>query len=272
LHDIIQVNEIEEFLNKYNIGQKPLAKLLGWGETTITRYLQGLTPSREYSDRLRELLNDPVKMRELYEKNKGRISDVACKKLELCLNEILEPASFVASDKNASNTLNVSKFFITKIYPEAGEVITHLKLQKMVYYVQSWYLAFFQSPFFHEDCEAWVHGPVFPGLYDIYKDFGNKPITKLTRFNENIFNNDQKFILNMVWQVYGKYDAKYLEKLTHIEYPWKKVRESYKKDERSSEVIVKEDIKDYYTHIKIKHNINSIEDLNKYVSNITILD
>ena len=55
---IISKNEIEEILKKYNIGKKPLSKLIGWGEVTVTRYLNGDIPTKMYSDELKKILND----------------------------------------------------------------------------------------------------------------------------------------------------------------------------------------------------------------------
>ncbi|MES1173555.1 MAG: type II toxin-antitoxin system antitoxin SocA domain-containing protein, partial [Myxococcales bacterium] len=43
---------------------------------------------------------------------------------------------------------------------DAGEPLSALKLQKLVYYAQAWYLAFAGVPLFHGTFEAWVHGPV----------------------------------------------------------------------------------------------------------------
>ena len=48
--DLISVEEINKLLQKYNIGKKPLALLLGWGEATLLRYFDGFTPRREYSE------------------------------------------------------------------------------------------------------------------------------------------------------------------------------------------------------------------------------
>lgn len=56
-HGLITINQIEQLLKKYNIGQKNLSLLLGWGEVTIKRYLGGQIPSRNYSDILLSLLN-----------------------------------------------------------------------------------------------------------------------------------------------------------------------------------------------------------------------
>ena len=47
---IISSEEIKLILDRYRIGKKPLAKLLGWGETTIIRYMEGDVPTNEYSN------------------------------------------------------------------------------------------------------------------------------------------------------------------------------------------------------------------------------
>ena len=46
INGIITIKEIEEILNKYAIGKKPLSLVLGWGEVTIIRYLEGSTPEK----------------------------------------------------------------------------------------------------------------------------------------------------------------------------------------------------------------------------------
>ena len=50
--------ELKDMLQKYNIGKKPLSKLLGWGETTILLYLredEEELPDNEYTRRLKNL-------------------------------------------------------------------------------------------------------------------------------------------------------------------------------------------------------------------------
>ena len=56
--NIITREEILEILELYNVSQKLLSKLLGWGEITLTRYIGGnYTPNSYNSDRLKELRN-----------------------------------------------------------------------------------------------------------------------------------------------------------------------------------------------------------------------
>ena len=49
-------------------------------------------------------------------------------------------------------------------------VIDHLKLQKLLFYVDAWHLAFFDQPLVDEDFRAWVHGPVLTSVWHAVKD------------------------------------------------------------------------------------------------------
>jgi uncharacterized phage-associated protein len=53
---------------------------------------------------------------------------------------------------------------------EAEVGLNVLKLQKLLYYVQAWHLAFFGKPLFEGHFQAWVHGPVNREIYDRFKD------------------------------------------------------------------------------------------------------
>ena len=260
---LIKSSEITELLDKYEIGKKPLAALLGWGEATIIRYLDGFTPRKIYSDQLKEL-KDPHKMLELYERNKKNLSEVAQKKLYNRINQLMD--SFV--DMKDIGVVNVAKYFLSKIDTEAGEVITPLKLQKMIYYAQAWILALNDRIFFQEDFQAWVHGPVIPNLYYQYKKHGYSAIPKVETFDVSIFDDDQLNVLEMVRYAYGRYDAKYLEELTHNESPWKEARGECKVDEICTRVISKESIKSYFKEVKDTFNIQNKHDLKVYLATL----
>lgn len=137
----------------------------------------------------------------------------------------------------------VADYFIREAN-ETGSYLSNLKLQKLVYYAQAWYLAIYGKPLFDEDFQAWIHGPVIPELYQQYIDFGWKPILKdveQPNFPEEI----QKF-LQEVTEVYFGCDAFELERMTHHEDPWVKARGNIPMDEPSSAIITKESMKDYY--------------------------
>ena len=60
---------------------------------------------------------------------------------------------------------DIAKYFLAQADEEIGDLISNLKLQKLVYYAQGFYLALHDEALFPEDIEAWTHGPVVPVLY-----------------------------------------------------------------------------------------------------------
>lgn len=265
IEELIQVQDIENILEMYNIGKKPFARLLGWGEVTIIRYVNGLTPTKEYSNRLKELMN-PLKMLELYQKNSNVLTEASKKKL---FNEI-ENLLDINEDEKAITPNTIAKYFLSKVDFESGLIITPLKLQKLIYYAESWCLAMINKTFFKENFRAWQHGPVIPEIYYMYKKFIYNNIPKTLDFDESIFDKEELMVLEMVWKVYGKYDAKYLEELTHSEEPWKIARKGYDSDERCNEKIDKNCIDAFYKSIKEKYKIKTEIDLANYVNSVGI--
>ncbi len=144
----------------------------------------------------------------------------------------------------------VAGFFIA-FANEHGDVLTNLKLQKLVYYAQAWNLANFDVALFEEDFEAWIHGPVLPSLYKLYRSDGATgavPIAediKLAEVKKKMADDDFKF-LEMVAKVYMKYAAYELEMMTHKEAPWVEARGDIPVDVRSTNVISKESMRSYY--------------------------
>lgn len=140
---------------------------------------------------------------------------------------------------------DIANWFLYSIDRESGDSITHLKLQKLVYYAQAWSLALCDKSLFEEDFQAWAHGPVVRSLYEIYKDSSwnaldlpDKPLIE--------FDAETEELLNDVWKIYGQHSAKYLEELTHSEDPWIITRGDLSPEERSEEIISRELITAYY--------------------------
>lgn len=64
---------------------------------------------------------------------------------------------------------------IAYLFESLGE-ITPLMLQKLLYFIQGVSYAVNKKPMFYENCQAWVHGPVYPEVYDMFRDFKYNPI------------------------------------------------------------------------------------------------
>lgn len=250
--NIIKISEIEFLLKKYQIGKKPLSKLLGWGESTISRYLDGLTPNIEYSNKLKSLF-DSMKMKDLLTKNKGSITEIAFKK---AINSISIP-----NEKSINKILQIADCFIKK----SEETITPLKLQKLLYYFHAWCLVFYKQ-IFEEEFEAWMYGPVLPTIYYYYKDYGSSSI-KSTNCCSTIEDKNILNLINAVYLAYGKYEAIFLKELTHKEKPWQETRGSMDEEERSNKIIENSSIKKYYLEEKERYKINDVNLLNSYLNN-----
>jgi len=101
------------------------------------------------------------------------------------------------------------------------ELISHMKLQKLIYYCQGYFLALYGKPLFPEPIEAWKHGPVCPKLYHILKDYGALPITASIDPERIMLDKNERYLIEMVYDSYGQYSASRLRKITHEEAPWK---------------------------------------------------
>lgn len=137
-----------------------------------------------------------------------------------------------------------ARWLINRVDRASGEVMTHLKLQKLLYYVQAWHLANFDRPLFDEDVQAWAHGPVFPSVYDHYRDHSWDPIPP--QVEPEISSKYVLSLLQAVLDEYGQYNAKRLERLTHEEMPWRETRGDLPLEARCSRPIDKLKIRNFY--------------------------
>jgi len=99
--------------------------------------------------------------------------------------------------------------------------VTHMKLQKLVYFCQGYALALYGEPLFPDPIEAWEHGPVCPTLYHVVKGYGPAPITSKINHWGTTLGEREKCLIDMVYGFYCQYSASGLRKLTHREGPWK---------------------------------------------------
>lgn len=101
------------------------------------------------------------------------------------------------------------------------ELMTNMKLQKMLYYQQGFHLAYFGTPLFEDDIEAWMYGPVVPSVYEEYKAFGHQGIEPNRKIDFTFDNDIESSLFNEVCKVYCAYSAVGLMNMTHEESPWK---------------------------------------------------
>ena len=125
---------------------------------------------------------------------------------------------------------------------------------------------------FSEDCQAWIHGPVYPEVYDLFRDFKYDPIDD-ERFAvlegaENKLTDDEKYVIDMVLDTFGMYGGKVLEKITHKEKPWIEARRGYGEGIPSCEILSKERIMIYYIEVNKLYGIDNVEGIRKYIADM----
>lgn len=118
------------------------------------------------------------------------------------------------------NCFDVARYFLALVDDEAGDSLSNLKLQKLVYYAQGFHLALYDRPLFAQRIEAWQHGPVVPELYHALKKFGSAPVQIDGEVDLRAFEPEVRELLDEVYSVYGQYSAFRLRSITHQEPPW----------------------------------------------------
>jgi uncharacterized phage-associated protein len=118
----------------------------------------------------------------------------------------------------------VARYFVAKQDRRAGDSMTMLKLQKLLYYAQGLHLAIYGTPLFNESVRAWKLGPVVREVWDAYPSGrGGQPIPQ---GSVPTLPDDVVRVLEQVQAAYGQYSAWRLAQMTHQESPWKETRQS----------------------------------------------
>jgi len=147
-----------------------------------------------------------------------------------------------------------------------GLSVSPLKLQKILYYAQSWYMVFFgrRNTLFAEAPQAWVNGPVYPSVYHEYKsktagmcdhltlsDFGvdneehaEATLSELSKVLD--FTPDEIELLDSIITLYGAKTQNELIFMTHSEQPWAEKRMGLAPFQRSETDLSLDTMHDYY--------------------------
>jgi uncharacterized phage-associated protein len=149
------------------------------------------------------------------------------------------------------DSIELAKFILAKL-----GAMPHLKLQKLVYYIEAWHLAIFEESIIRDDFEAWMHGPVCKRVWKAFRDatapvYGMvalepKDVRLAIKTAESSLSKDQIELIGDVLIEYGDKTSYYLECLTHSELPWREARRGVPPDAGSVETISKKTMKEFY--------------------------
>lgn len=138
---------------------------------------------------------------------------------------------------------DIANYFLFKAEQDE-ELISNLKLQKLIYYAQGLHLAFNGSPLFNEKIKAWRYGPVVEELYFLYKRYGAGGIPADKSFKPKNIDKKTREFLGEVYTVFGQFSAMRLMDLTHIDQCWKDAQPNGIISHRAMQKALKKYIKD----------------------------
>lgn len=144
--------------------------------------------------------------------------------LNSCYNriiKIIEVKGVWKSMKGKYSALDIAKYLICKFNSEEN-IITQLKLQKLLYFIEAYYMAFYDKyALYIEDFYAWTYGPVIKEVYDKYKIFMSEAIIEEDCNNLITLDQITKDSIDTICSAFGKLTAYDLIKITHLQgSPW----------------------------------------------------
>ncbi len=239
---IISSEEIKLILDRYRIGKKPLAKLLGWGETTIIRYMEGDVPTNEYSNKLRTILDDP----EFY-------YDLLCRRQE-CLTGV--------AFKKSKNAV-LSKIMSSKIYAIAYYMVNKScaeicpsYIQHLLYYAQAFSLALYEQELFQEECGINNEHMPYLKMFESMKKCGIHTLEGC----EEYLSDEEIELIDSIMESFLWFGPKALYAMLDSERCIMKIS----RDRFNNRIIAKDVIKAYFKEVLNQYQISNVKDIWKY--------
>ncbi len=253
-NNLITTKEIEEITTKYNIGKKPLSLILGIGEVNIIRYLNGVNPTKEISDLLKGILNNPFLFELYLISNKDHITEIAYRK-SLSKTKQLEMID------SHSKLYNTALYMIKKL-----EEIDSLSLQRMLYFAYGFSKHFLKEELFDDTPVAGIYGPVYKDIYDCFSYYKGTKIqyNELLKEREFALTEEEKKYIDKIIECFGCYSGSILREMTYMTMPWQQARTNLEDKEYLNRIIDKEDLNNYFKDICKEYDMKELKDIEKY--------
>jgi uncharacterized phage-associated protein len=258
-NNIISFEDAAEISKKYSIGARNFSLMMGWGEHTYARCCENGAPSKQYSDILKRVLTEPEYYLALLEAGRDRLpSD------KVYLKSKKAAENYLAGETLRGQRIKaVTDYLLANLYH-----MTAFQLQKSLYYIQGFSYTFLNAPLFSDNCEAWVHGPVYRNVFNSYRGcFGIEPL-RPSPPDMSIFTGEEKEVIDAVIKHICCYSGDVLEQFTHAEPPWVEARQGLPANEPSNRIIQQKTIKEYFASVKEEHKMLRPTDIKRYASNM----
>jgi uncharacterized phage-associated protein len=146
------------------------------------------------------------------------------------------------------DSLHLSDYILKHYGP-----MSHLKLQKLLFYSDAYHLAYFGKELIEDKFEAWVHGPVSRKVYNSLRDksilysdleYSDTGVDVDSEFEKLC--SDQKAMLNDILSNLSEWSGFQLEAATHQEEPWRNARTGYSPGSKCNVKISKKLTEEFY--------------------------
>lgn len=183
-------------MQRYEIGKKPLSRLLGWGDTTILRYLDGVEPNREFAARIEALAENPWEYARVLEENKEKLTDTAYRKTKRAVyREIFCDRSTEA---------------MQYVVALAEGDIAPYRVMTVLYYAQVCSVTLRGLPLFEEEADfSPGQSYVYPRLYRLMRWYGVRQLSP----DISSFSAEEQEYLKQVYHVLNGYSPNALKAL-----------------------------------------------------------
>ena len=231
-------------MQRYEIGKKPLSRLLGWGDTTVMRYLDGVEPNREFAARIELLAENPWEYAEVLEKNKDKLTDTAYRKTRRAVyREIFCDRSTEA---------------MQYVVALAEGDISPYRIMMVLYYAQICSLMLRGLPLFEEETDFSPGQPlIYPRLYAQMRKYG----VRMMHPETVSLSEEEQDCLKQVYYVLNGYSPNALKALASR--AKRRIRRHLKTE---ADHLSAEGLKAQYEAGFRKAGVEKTEDLKKYIA------
>lgn len=245
-HGLLTSDQIVAIREMYGLSQVDLARLLGWGEATISRYESKAIQDEAYDNMLRIVRENPKATLELLQKNEAKFSkekiisirQKITENLESTGREFLSRESLESEyvnyqepcDENGNTLLNIDKLeAVISYYARRVDNLFKVKLMKMLWFGDSKYFKKYDNTitglvYCHDNMGALPVGHYkIVGLENVrMKEEEGFEMTKYhflanEHIDENILSKEERDVLDSVINKFGKYKSQDIVEYMHQE-------------------------------------------------------
>ena len=251
-HNLLSPTEIISIRESYNLSQRTMSRLLGWGDVTLHRYENGAIQEKSYDNWLR-LLKQPENMILMLEHYRDKVSEKTAQQLErriknLINNNTLPQLKTSLSIYLSSDLTNIDhgfqKFDLTKMnhmvifFASKLLSVPKTKMNKLLWYADFLLFKEFSLSSSGANYLRIKYGPV-PNHYDLIYDmmieeeliskederigdYNGEVIRSLSNYDSTLFTNNEITVFKFIANYFKKYSATAIKKKSHAEIPFKK--------------------------------------------------